>query len=547
MDYRNPDYSAIFAERGERLTKLRNDSKLMAAAKIHYRYHPWDFVNDWGMTFDPRNLKKGLIASMPFVLWPKQVEYLQWLYGMWKAGERGLVEKSRDCGVTWLSVGFAVSMWCFEDGFVTGFGSRKEELVDKAGDDKSIFEKLRFYLDSTPVDFLPDGFDRKKHVAHMKVHSPTTGAAIIGEAGDNIGRGGRTSIYIVDESAFVEHQDAVDAALSQNTDCQIDISTPNGNGNAFYRKRQRLNNTGKLFIFDWRDDPRKDAAWYAKQVDDLDEVIVAQEIDRDYNASAEDAFIPAKWVAASIDAHTRLGFEPMGIRVTGFDPADTGDAKATVNRHGSVITEAEQLKKGDITQAIPWAFMIADGFRADVFSYDGDGMGAPSMKLALQHRAVGRMKIDVYKGSDEVFEPEKPYGSADHLDKELKTNAEMFKNYRSQTWTWARDRFKATYDAVERAKKGLIVNADPETLISISSKCKHLYELQAELSRPMRIFTPNGYILVESKVAMKKRGVESPNLADAAVIAISVRKPEKNQQPPIKFRTHKIRDRGMGY
>lgn len=547
IDYRNPDYSEVFEQRISRLQSLRADPKLLESARLHYQTNPWDFVSDWGMTFEPRNIERGLVATIPFVLWDRQTEYLKWLYAKWKAGERGLVEKSRDCGVTWLSVGFAVSMWCFVDGFTTGFGSRKEELVDKRGDSKSIFEKVRFFIDSIPVEFLPPGYSERTCSAHMRILNPDTDAAIIGESGDEIGRGGRASLYVVDEAAFVEHQDKVDAALSQNTNCQIDISTPNGNGNPFYKKRQRFNNTDKIFVFDWRDDPRKDDAWYQKQVEEQDEVSVAQEIDRDYNASSEDSFIPAKWVVAAIDAHKKLGFEAEGIRATGFDPADVGDAKAVVNRYGSIIQQAKQMTQGDITHAIPWAFRTADEFRSDVLLYDGDGMGAPTMKVALQHKAAGRMRVTAYHGSAGVEEPDKKYGSDDLKADDLKTNNDTFLNFRSQTWTWARDRFEATYNAVQRAEQGLLVNVDPENLISISSECECLIELQAELSRPKRKYTNNGKIKVESKADMKGRGVDSPNLADAAVVAISAKRPPKKKRPPIKIRGHRIKDRAVGY
>jgi len=547
INYLHPNYSKVFEQRVHRLKELRDTPELLATAKEHYRTHPWDFVSDWGMTFEPRNIEKGLVPNIPFVLWDKQVEYLKWLYAKWQSGERGLVEKSRDCGVTWLSVGLSVSMWCFEDGFTTGFGSRKEELVDKRGDSKSIFEKIRFFIDNLPEEFIPVGYQSRTCSAHMRIVNPASGAAIIGESGDEIGRGGRTSIYLVDEAAFVEHQERVDAALSQNTNCQIDISTPNGNGNIFYKKRQRFNNTDKIFVFDWRDDPRKDDAWYQKQVSEQDEVTVAQEIDRDYNASSEDAFIPAKWVVAAIDAHKKLGFEPEGIRVTGFDPADVGDAKAVVNRYGSVITQAKQLTQGDITHAIPWAFNTADNFRSDVLAYDADGMGAPTMKLSLQNKAAGRMKVLPYRGSAEVQDPKKNYGSSDLKETDLKTNRDTFVNFRAQTWTWARDRFEATYHAVQRAEQGLLVNANPEDLISISSECECLIELQAELSRPKRIFTNNGKIKVESKPDMKKRGVDSPNLADAAVVAISAKRPAEKKRPIFRTRAYRIKDRMVGY
>lgn len=542
VDYRKPEYSAIYAQRSERLLKLKESPELLAALKVYYRDKPWAFIADWGFTFEPRNIERNLLAVIPFVPWARQVEFLQWLYGQWRAGERGLVEKSRDCGVTWLAVGFAVSMMLFEPGFTTGFGSRKEELVDKIGDSKSIFEKLRFFLANIPPMFLPARWDWKTCSAYMRLVNPETGAGIIGEAGDNIGRGGRTSVYLVDEAAFIEHQNLVDAALSQNTNCQIDISTVNGSGNEFYKKRMRYDNTAKIFIFDWRDDPRKSDTWYQKQVAELDPIIVAQEIDRDYNASSEDSFIPAKWIASAIDAHLLLGFEPSGLRSTGFDPADVGDAKAAVNRHGSVITEADQLKSGDITHAMPWAFRFADNHRADVLSYDGDGMGSPAMKLTLTTMSAGRMKVIPYHGSGAVEDPDGKHVSAKQRalgidDTDLKTNGDTFANYRAQSWTWLRERFELTHEAVQRAKAGKIVKADPEDLISISSECKCRIQLQAELSRPKRVFTNNGKILVESKKDMKKRGVESPNLADATVIAMATRKTEQARKPlPLNVR-----------
>lgn len=514
------------------------------------------------MTYEPRNIERGLLPSIPFVLWQKQEDFLKWLYARWRGGKRGLVEKSRDCGVTWLSVGFAASMWCFEPGFSIGFGSRKEDLVDRKGDFDSIFEKIRFFIDNIPVEFMPSGFSEKQHSAHMRIVNPDNEATITGEAGDNIGRGGRKSVYLVDEAAFIEQQKKVDAALSQTTNCQIDISTPNGNGNEFYKKAMRFQNTDAKFVFDWRDDPRKDDAWYQKQKDEQDEVTVAQEIDRDYNASQADAFILAKWVAAAIDAHKKLGFIGQGIRVTGFDPADTGDAKAIANRHGSVIKDAKQLKQGDITQAMPWAFEEADSFRADALIYDGDGMGAPTMKLSLPKMAT-RMKVIAYHGSAGVMDPAKKADETgpkraklkpaikrtEELHKDdatVRTNADTYVNFRAQSWTWVRNRFENTYNAIERARQGLLVNIDPEDLISIDSGCECLTELQAEISRPMRIYTNNGKIRVESKKEMKERGVESPNLADALVMAMSARRPEPDQKPKQRFDTYQPFDRGMG-
>lgn len=543
MDYLNPSYSAIFAQRSERLQRLRDDPCLLAASKIHYQGHPWDFISDFGMTFDPRKVLDGGLSNIPFICWPRQVEYLRWLESKYQAGERGLVEKSRDCGVTWLSVGWAVSHWCFDDGFAAGFGSRKESLVDKLGDPDSIFEKIRHFMTHIPDVFLPEGFVMKDNATFMRLISPSTGSSITGEAGDNIGRGGRKSVYFLDEAAFIDHQELVDAALSQTTNCQVDISTFNGNGNAFYRKQQRFQNTSRHFVFDWRDDPRKDDAWYQKQKDEQSEETVAQEIDRDPNASNTDAFIPAKWVAAAIDAHLKLGFEPSGIRTTGFDPADTGDNKGIVSRYGSVIMDAEEMTTGDITTALPWAFAHADSSRADMLLYDGDGMGAPVMKVKLDGMAAERFRVMPYHGSGAVRDKDKRVNPKDRTSK---TNGDTYVNFRSQSATWLRDRFEATYHAIQRHDQGLMINIDPDDLISISSTCKHLMQLQAELSRPRRIWSKNGKIQVESKKEMKARGVESPGLFDAAVIAYSEHK-AKTDKPRITHRVRRPRDRAMGY
>lgn len=529
MAWNPPDPTATFFERQAAVLRLEKaPPDKLAAVKAYYRANPWDFISDWGVTFDPREMKSGRNPVLPFVLWDRQVDYLKWLHARRQADERGLVEKSRDCGVSWLSVAYAGACWLFEPGFVARFGSRKEDLVDRRGDMDSLFEKAWFFLTAVPRIFRPDGFSAECR-AHLRIVNPDNGAALIGEAGDNIGRGGRSTIAFVDEAAFVERQELVDAALSQTTNCQIDISTPNGSGNAFYEKRQRYDGTERVFIFDWRDDPRKDNAWYQRQREDLDEVIVAQEIDRDYEASQEDAFIPASWVRACLDAHVKLGLKAEGIRTTGFDPADTGDGKAIVNRHGSIIVEAEEKTTGEIPEALHWAYQHADDHRADLLIVDGDGMGAAAMKVSLETKSATRYKVKLFRGSGAVREPGKSAGK--RLHREGKSNVDTYENFRAQAWTWLRERCEATYNAVMAAEQGAVVTAKPEDLLSISSDCRHANQLITEMSRPLRVWSKNGKIQVEAKDRMKARGVRSPNLADAAVMAFSESRIEADESP----------------
>ncbi len=548
LDYLNPDYTEVFIRRQKKLQELQGNPQLLAALKMYYRDNPWDFITDWGFTFDPRQIEKGLLPSIPFILWPRQMDYLKWLDERWKAGEYGIVEKSRDCGVTWLTVAYAVTNWLFVPGFSMGFGSAKEDKVDRKGDPDCIFEKIRFFKDKLPPEFMPEGFVDRLHNGFMKLINPESGATITGDAGDQMGRGGRKSIYCVDEAAFVERQQAVDNALSQSTNCHIDVSTYNGNGNIFYRKSMRFHGTRRKFIFDWRDDPRKDDAWYAKLKDEKDPVTIAQEVDRDPNASAEDVFIPSQWVQAAIDLHKLIKVEPTGIRVTAFDPADTGDAKAIVSRHGYVVTAAELLNDGDITQAIPWAYNKAFLAHSEILRYDADGMGSPVMKLTFNAYAQSNLKIVPYYGSGEIENPERRYGEVDGVqDYSMKKNKDTFLNFRAQAATWLRDRFEQAYIVRKQIEDGgVVMNIDFDKIISLDSNCENFFELVAELSRPKRIYTDNGKIKVESKKAMKSRGVASPNLFDSCKMAFATKMPRPRSNRNVATRSIRARDPGLG-
>ena len=111
FDWKNPDYEPVYLERSKRLEALRSDPSILISVKEYYKTHPADFINDWALTFDPRNAEIGLPTTIPFLLFPKQREFIDWLYEHWKGRKDGLAEKSRDMGVSWLCVGFGVWMW----------------------------------------------------------------------------------------------------------------------------------------------------------------------------------------------------------------------------------------------------------------------------------------------------------------------------------------------------------------------------------------------------------------------------------------------------
>lgn len=510
FDFRNPDYNQVFEWRIERLQRLRANPDMVTGLMAYYRDHPAQMIIDWGCTFDPRNVERKLPANIPFLLFPKQEEWVEWFMERWRNQEPGITEKTRDMGMSWLTIALASTVCLTHHGMAVGFGSRKEEYVDKIGSPKSLFEKARMFIGMLPKE-LRGGWDRKKHAAHMRIQFPGTGSVITGESGDGIGRGDRSSFYVVDESAFLERPHLVEASLSATTNCRQDISTPNGMGNPFAQRRF----SGKIpvFTFHWRDDPRKDDSWYADQVEKLDPVTVAQEIDINYSASVEGVLIPSAWVQAAVDAHKKLGIAATGDNVCALDVADEGkDKNAFIGRCGILLSEAEEWsgKGSDIYGTVQRAITMTEAFGARSMRYDSDGLGAgvrgDARVINEQRKEQGRPAIDAeaFRGSGAVLQPEE-----EMVPK--RKNKDFFANYKAQGWWSLRMRFQQTYRAVV---EGMEYEADE--IISIDGDlAKKLPGLLMELSQPTYKINGTGKIVVDKA----PDGTKSPNMGDGVMIA----------------------------
>jgi phage terminase large subunit len=104
-----------------------------------------------------------------------------------------------------------------------------------------------------------------------------------------------------------------------------------------------------------------------------------------------------------------------------------------------------------------------------------------------------------------------------------------------------RDRFEATYQAIRKLDKGAQgVIIDPATLISIDSECANLAALKSELCRVQRKRADNTLVQIESKEDMRRRGIPSPNMADALVMAFSNPPPSAKKLEPLKIDTRYI-------
>ena len=495
FDFKNPDYNEVFALRLENLARIRRKPRCIEGLRYFYKENPAQFIIDWGVTFDPRNVEKGLPTLMPFLLFPKQEDWVHWFMERWKNREPGITDKSREMGMSWLTVAVSCTVCLFNDGVVAGFGSRKEEYVDKKGDPKSLLYKARQFVANVPEEFRI-GYDERKHAPYMRLEFPFTNSVIAGESGDGIGRGARASFYFVDESAFMPRPELIDASLSQTTNCRIDVSTPHGMNNPFARKR--FGGNINVFSFHWRDDPRKDQAWYDKTCKDIDNpVVIAQEVDLDYSASVEGIVIPSAWVQAAIDAHVKLNISITGVRKAGLDIADEGKDKN--------------------------AYTLSDILDYPEVYYDADGVGALVRGDArvINSRRSTEIVFNPYRGSGEVLDKENyPFASeSDERNRERgPTNEDFFKNFKAQAWWSLRRRFELTYRAVVQGR-----TVDTGNIISISSSISHLSALISELSQPVYKQDNAGKMLID-KLA---EGARSPNLADSVVIAFAPTPPKR--------------------
>lgn len=556
-----PDYTAVFVWRAKRIQEVRADKKIQAALGKpprllpgmleFYRTHPVEFISEWCDTFDPRLVGTDTPARLPFVLFPRQQEAVQFLWELVQAQTGGLFEKSRDAGLTWLACAFSAWLWRFWDGSSIGWGSRKAELVDRIGDMDSIFEKIRTIIAGWPREFWPAGYVPDQHGTYMKILNPENDNSITGESGDNIGRGGRKLVYFKDESAHYDRPELIEAALGDNTNVQVDISSVNGLGNVFHRRReagtiwqpgmQMVRGVTYVFIVDWSDDPRKTPEWYearrAKAEAEGLSHIFEQEVNRNYSAAVSGVIIPQKFVLACIDAHRLIPGMDDGKWIGALDPADptgtdpsAGDGHAAGARKGVVLRYSKHWNDGDVGDATRRTIQALRALSDNMdVEYDSVGVGAGvkseiNRLMALPSGDAEKlptgMRFVAWNAGAAVLNPDDPITEpmpGEPLGR-VATNKEQYANLKAQAWWAMRTRCEKTMKAVEAVKAGLPNPYTVDELCSFDSASidrATMAQLTKEMSQPVRKKD-----LVSTKLTVDKKpaGTRSPNLADKTVM-----------------------------
>jgi len=305
--------------RREMLKRAGEDLGYRAAVKELYSRDAIFAFNGLFWTYDPR---KRPMHHQPFVTYDYEDEMIVELVERIEGGGDVVMDKSRDMGVTWTMLELIQWFWSkAEGGFDFLVGSRKEEYVDKKGDPRTHFERLRYNLYRLPWWIRPRGFDRKRHDNYLKLVNPETGNAITGESNNaNFSTQGRYAAVffdefpkweITDEKAWMSAGDA--------TPCRIAVGTPFGAGGQFYLLMMRGGTGIKKLRYLWPRHPEKSAGiscvwpplnegdrgrlkedfkpvekltspWYERECLRRSAAEIAQELDGDYIGSGNPVF-----------------------------------------------------------------------------------------------------------------------------------------------------------------------------------------------------------------------------------------------------------------
>ena len=231
------------------------------------------FFRTFLYTFDPKREP----FHLPFDPFPFQVDLIESLIDHINRGEDIFIEKCREMGVTYTTLGVLLWYWKYKDAANFLVGSRKEDYVDNTGSvksgevsnkEESLFGKVDYMVERLPQIVLPEGFIAQRHRSYMSLRNPENGNVISGESSNpNFSRGGRQRAILLDEFAFWDNDTAAWGSTADTTDCRIILTTPGIRPNTKAKRLRMGKDEEKIDIIslDYKLDPRKTQEWLDEQ------------------------------------------------------------------------------------------------------------------------------------------------------------------------------------------------------------------------------------------------------------------------------------------
>ncbi len=300
----------IIEQRLQLLAKAKNSKELQGIEVELCKRDIMHWFNNYVYTDKNKTLfTSNEDTTIPFIPFDFQIEAITEIWASIMDGTRPIeerkellnifIEKSRQMGLSWIIVAIFVYWFVFHDHKYLMI-SQKEDDVDKPGSMKSLFEKARFILKNLPQWMLPPDFSKNmgtQYNKYMTISRSNGTGSITGEsANPNASRSGTYDAIFMDEMAFMQNATTINTAAASATPCRIFNSTPNWEGNEFYRMRKltqwRKDANGKDIPpevkglrYHWSENKLYTSAWYESKIRGMSPEKIAQELEISYNTA----------------------------------------------------------------------------------------------------------------------------------------------------------------------------------------------------------------------------------------------------------------------
>lgn len=220
---------------------------------------PLVFLCLFGCVLEPRDrmdirghvVPRGWLPAVPFPFQARLIRWFERLLAVLPGSPEaalgrgdGIVEKARGMAFSWTFAAYLAYKWLFDDNFLAGVMSYKEELVERRHSTDTIFFKieanlgidprvpafreLRVGAEPMPVPIrppewlIPTGFDPAIHNTQLLLTHPTKMNVIQGyTTTSRSGTGARLSVLFIDEAAKFANMREVWESASAVTDHRI--------------------------------------------------------------------------------------------------------------------------------------------------------------------------------------------------------------------------------------------------------------------------------------------------------------------------------------
>jgi hypothetical protein len=283
-------------------------------------------------------------------------------------------------------------------------------------------------------------------------------------------------LFLIDEASGVDDKifETAEGSLSTPGARIIMTANPTRTDGYFYRSQTTERKHWTTLTFSCIDSPLVTPDYVQSLKDRYGEnsSVYKVRVLGEFPDGSDNAVIPLSWMEEAMDREVSY---PQSKKIAGLDVARFGDDKtALIIRQGGHVKYIDSWMKTDLMDSCGRVVNLYNEGHFDVICVDAIGIGA-GVADRLKELSIPTVAVNVAE-------------TASYQDK--------FNRLRDELWWKVREFFEAKD-----------CKLDSELL-----QCKDLLN---ELSIMTYKFSSNGKLQVESKDDLKKRGVASPNLADA--------------------------------